>query len=64
MFEPIEATKHQPLFRNIQVGEVRDTGDKIKSVVKAAIRNRMAKYPGETYSADFTAKPHKIRRES
>jgi hypothetical protein len=64
MFEPIDDQKRRALFKGMQVGEIRETGNKNKGGVKAVIRLRMQKYPGETYSADFTVKPHKIRRES
>jgi hypothetical protein len=67
MFQPIElkeSRKSQKVFKELQVGEVREVNAKSLSLLKAMIRQRMKKYPGETYSANDQGPPFQIRRES
>lgn len=67
MFTPIELTsqrKTQKLFKDLQVGEVREVNAKTISALKGMIRQRMKLHPGETYSANEQGPPYQIRRES
>ena len=67
MFTPIEATgtrKTQKVFKDLQVGEVREVNAKTISALKGMIRHRMKLHPGETYSMNEQGPPYQIRRES
>lgn len=67
MFTPIEAIeprKSQKVFKDLQVGEVREVKAKGLSALKGMIRQRMKLHPGETYSANEQGPPFQIRRES
>lgn len=67
MFTPIEQSqqrKSQKVFKDLQVGEVREVNAKGLSSLKAMIRQRMKLHCGETYSANEQGPPFQIRRES
>lgn len=67
MFTRIESTsqrKTQKVFKDLQVGEVREVNAKSLSALKGMIRHRMKMNPGETYSVNEQGPPFQIRRES
>ena len=67
MFTPIEATgtrKTQKVFKDLQVGEVREVNTKTLSALKGMIRHRMKMRFGESYSINEEGPPFQIRRES
>ena len=66
MFEPVkpETRTSAPLFKWMQVNEIREMRSSRKCQAEAAIRARMAKHPGEVYTLDSSSHPFKFRRDA
>jgi len=66
MFEPIKKDVRisLPVFKGMQINEIREMRVERKSQAEAAIRARILKHPREVYSLDSSAHPFKFRRDA